>query len=111
MQDDRTTHLPWPPIRAAGRGSALVLPIVLASSRLGSMPARAAGNCTAGVSLPPAPSRKGRGSRLPRPPPLAGGDRGGAGITGPTSLRLWSLGTPAQPGQPLVNNALNLTLG
>lgn len=34
-----------------------------------------------------------------------------AGITGPTSLRLWSLGTPAQPGQPLVNNALNLTLG
>ncbi len=34
-----------------------------------------------------------------------------AGITGPTSLPLWSLGTPAQPGQPLVNNALNLTLG
>jgi Tannase and feruloyl esterase len=34
-----------------------------------------------------------------------------AGITGPASLRLWSLGTPAQPGQPLVNNALNLTLG
>ncbi len=26
-------------------------------------------------------------------------------------MRQWSLGTPAQPGQPLVNNALNLTLG
>jgi hypothetical protein len=34
-----------------------------------------------------------------------------AGISGFTSLRLWSLGSPAAPGQPLVNNALNLTLG
>ena len=34
-----------------------------------------------------------------------------AGITGTASMRQWSLGTPAQPGQPLVNNALNLTLG
>ncbi|HVP78109.1 MAG TPA: tannase/feruloyl esterase family alpha/beta hydrolase [Thermodesulfobacteriota bacterium] len=34
-----------------------------------------------------------------------------AGISGFLSLRLWSLGTPAAPGQPLVNNALNLTLG
>lgn len=33
------------------------------------------------------------------------------GISGILSLRLWSLGLPAAPGQPLVNNALNLTLG
>ncbi len=33
------------------------------------------------------------------------------GISGLLSLRLWSLGTPAAPGNPLVNNALNLTLG
>jgi feruloyl esterase len=33
------------------------------------------------------------------------------GISGLLSLRLWSLGIPAAPGQPLVNNALNLTLG
>jgi len=33
------------------------------------------------------------------------------GISGFLSLRLWSLGTPAAPGNPLVNNALNLTLG
>ncbi len=34
-----------------------------------------------------------------------------AGISGLLSLRLWSLGTLAAPGDPLVNNALNLTLG
>ncbi len=33
------------------------------------------------------------------------------GISGILSLRLWSLGLPAAPGKPLVNNALNLTLG
>jgi feruloyl esterase len=33
------------------------------------------------------------------------------GISGFLSLRFWSLGLPAAPGQPLVNNALNLTLG
>jgi hypothetical protein len=33
------------------------------------------------------------------------------GISGLLSLRLWSLGIPAAPGQSLVNNALNLTLG
>lgn len=34
-----------------------------------------------------------------------------AGITAPSAWRLWILGNPAQSGQPLVNNALNLTLG
>jgi feruloyl esterase len=34
-----------------------------------------------------------------------------AGITAPASWRQWILGSPAQPGQPLTNNALNLTLG
>ena len=34
-----------------------------------------------------------------------------AGISGLLSLPLWSLGMPAAPGDPLVNNALNLTLG
>lgn len=33
------------------------------------------------------------------------------GISGPLSLTLWDLGTPAPPNTPLVNNALNLTLG
>jgi pimeloyl-ACP methyl ester carboxylesterase len=33
------------------------------------------------------------------------------GIAGLLSLRLWSLGILAAPGQSLVNNALNLTLG
>ena len=33
------------------------------------------------------------------------------GITGLTGLRLWSLGMPAPPGKPLVNNAVKLTMG
>ncbi len=34
-----------------------------------------------------------------------------AGITAPTSLRLWSLGMPAPTGKPPVNNAIKLTMG
>ncbi len=34
-----------------------------------------------------------------------------AGFAGASSFPMWSLGTPAAAGQPLVNNALNLTLG
>jgi feruloyl esterase len=32
-----------------------------------------------------------------------------AGITAPSALRAWLLGTPAQPGQPLANNAISVT--